>query len=81
MDLQMRVRLKSSQLMVRHVALLTCLDANLQKNNTRGILLTFVIIPFVSGYVMRRIQYGHSYARYLSWWRALSPLAQLLKSD
>lgn len=79
MDLQMRVRLKSSQLMMRHAALLRCLDGNLQTSNTRGFLLTFVFIPFAFGYVMRRLQYGHSYAKYLSWWRALSPLTQLLK--
>jgi hypothetical protein len=81
MDLQTQVKLKNSLLMVRRDALSECIALNIARNNTQGILLTFVIAPFVAGLIWRRLRLLMSSVWYVKQVYRIFPLTPFFKNN
>jgi hypothetical protein len=65
MDLQTQVKQKTNQLVVHRNALLSSLNRNLEDSSQRGLMLTFVIVPFVAGFICCRIKFVFVVTQYL----------------
>lgn len=57
MDLQTQVKQKKNQLVVHRNALLSSLRCSLENNSRKGVMLTFVIVPFVAGFICCRVKF------------------------
>lgn len=65
MDLQTQVKQKKNQLVVHRNALLSSLRRNLENNGQTGVMLTFVIVPFVAGFICCRVNFVFLGVQYL----------------
>lgn len=79
MDLQVAVKQKSSQLMVRRNALFSSLVHKVEAGRPRELMFTFVVIPFALGFIYCRVNSAIAVMQYFNLLRASIPLRSFLK--